>query len=209
MTIRVVIVDDNPMVRAGLRSLLDVGGIDVVAEAGDGRQALAVVAAHRPDVTLLDYRMPVADGLEVLSELADRTRVLLMTSDRSADVVSAALARGASGFLTHDELRPDELLRAVTAVAAGEAWLTPMAAAVAVQQLRGRAERESAARIRFGLTRRERELMDLLLRGMTNAQIADELVLTEKTVKNHLNHVFAKLGVGHRAEAIARWQGTE
>jgi DNA-binding NarL/FixJ family response regulator len=203
----VVIVDDNPMVRAGLRALLDVGGMEVVGEAGNGRQALEVVAARRPDVTLLDYRMPVADGLEVLARLADSTRVLLLTSDGSPEVVSAALARGARGFLTHSELGPDELLRAVAAVASGQAWLAPAAAAVAVRQLRGRAERESAARIRFGLTRRERELMDLLERGLTNGQIAADLVLTEKTVKNHLNHVYAKLGVSHRAEAVARWQG--
>jgi DNA-binding NarL/FixJ family response regulator len=206
--VRVVIVDDNPMVRAGLRALLEVGGLDVVGEAGDGRQALAVVAELRPAVTLLDYRMPVADGLQVLAQLADLTRVLLLTSDGSADVISTALARGASGFLTHADLLPDVLLRAVTAVAEGQAWLAPSAAAVAVQQLRGRAERESAARIRFNLTRRERELMDLLVRGLSNARIADELVLTEKTVKNHLNHVYAKLGVSHRAEAVARWQGT-
>ncbi len=206
---RVVIVDDNPMVRAGLRALLEVGGMDVVGEAGNGRQALEVVGEQRPDVALLDYRMPIADGLEVLSRLADTTRVLLLTSDGSADVISTALARGASGFLTHSELGPDELLRAVTAVAGGEAWLNPAAAAVAVRQLRGRAERESAARIRFGLTRRERELMDLLVRGLTNGQIAADLVLTEKTVKNHLNHMYAKLGVSHRAEAVARWQGSE
>jgi DNA-binding NarL/FixJ family response regulator len=204
---RVVIVDDNPMVRAGLRALIEVGGLDVIGEAGDGRQALDVVAQLRPDVTLLDYRMPVADGLEVLSRLADLTRVLLLTSDGSTDVISTALARGASGFLTHADLLPDVLLRAVTAVAAGEAWLAPSAAAVAVRQLRGRAERESAARIRFNLTRRERELMELLVRGLSNGRIADELVLTEKTVKNHLNHVYAKLGVSHRAEAVARWQG--
>jgi DNA-binding NarL/FixJ family response regulator len=205
----VVIVDDNPMVRAGLRAYLDVGGVNVVGEAADGRQALVVVARHRPDVTLLDYRMPVADGLEVLSRLADNTRVLLLTSDGSAEVISLALARGASGFLTHADLGPDELLRAVAAVAAGEAWLAPAAAAVAVRELRGRAERESAARIRFGLTRRERELMDLLVKGLTNGQIADDLVLTEKTVKNHLNHVYAKLGVSHRAEAVVRWQGSD
>ena len=204
----VVIVDDNPMVRAGLRALLEVGGMDVLGEAGDGRQALTVVANLRPDVTLLDYRMPVADGLEVLSRLADLTKVLLLTSDGSNSVISTALARGASGFLTHADLHPDVLLQAVTAVAGGEAWLAPSAAAMAVAQLRGRAERESAARIRFGLTRRERELMELLVRGLTNGRIADELVLTEKTVKNHLNHVYAKLGVSHRAEAVARWQGT-
>ena len=207
-------VDDNPMVRAGLRAMLELGGrpgvdrpITVVAEAGDGMAALDVVARARPDVTLLDHRMPVADGLDVLSRLADLTRVLLLTSDDSADVISGALAQGASGFLSHNSLAPEELLQAVHAVYAGEGWLAPVAAAVAVRQLRERAERESAARIRFDLTRRERELMDLLVQGLTNAQIAAHLVLSEKTVKNHLNHVYAKLGVGHRTQAVARWQG--
>ncbi|GLY29384.1 response regulator transcription factor [Kineosporia sp. NBRC 101731] len=207
MRIRVAVVDDNPMVRAGLRAMLELGGIDVIAEAGDGRAAVDVVTRYRPDVILLDHRMPVADGLQVLSHLADLTRVLLLTSDDSDAVISQALARGASGFLSHNCLGGDELLRAVHAVAAGEGWLAPVAAAVAVRQLRGRAERESAARIRFDLTRRERELMDLLIKGMTNAEIAAHLVLSEKTVKNHLNHVYAKLGVRHRTEAVARWQG--
>ncbi|GAA3599389.1 response regulator transcription factor [Kineosporia mesophila] len=207
MTIRVAVVDDNPMVRAGLRAMLELGGLDVIAEAGDGRAAVEVVTRYRPDVTLLDHRMPVADGLQVLSHLADLTRVLLLTSDDSDAVIAAALAQGASGFLSHNSLGGDELLRAVRAVAAGEGWLAPVAAAVAVRQLRGRAERESAARIRFDLTRRERELMDLLIKGMTNGEIAAYLVLSEKTVKNHLNHVYAKLGVRHRTEAVARWQG--
>ncbi|GAB6897165.1 response regulator [Kineosporia succinea] len=207
MTIRVAVVDDNPMVRAGLRAMLELGGLEVVAEAGDGRAALDVVARHRPEVTLLDHRMPVADGLQVLSHLADQTRVLLLTSDDSDTVITAALARGASGFLSHNSLDAGELLRAVRAVAAGEGFLAPVAAAVAVRQLRDRAERESAARIRFDLTRRERELMDLLVKGMTNAEIAGHLVLSEKTVKNHLNHMYAKLGVRHRTEAVARWQG--
>ncbi|GAB3258071.1 response regulator [Kineosporia babensis] len=207
MTIRVAIIDDNPMVRAGLRAMLELGGLPVVAEAADGIAALDVVGQHRPDVTLLDYRMPVADGLGVLSRLADLTRVILLTSDDSTDVITAALAQGASGFLSHNSLARDDVLQAVRAVHAGEGWLAPVAAAVAVRQLRDRAERESAARIRFDLTRRERELMDLLVQGLTNAEIAAQLVLSEKTVKNHLNHVYAKLEVRHRTQAVARWQG--
>ncbi|GLY16504.1 DNA-binding response regulator [Kineosporia sp. NBRC 101677] len=207
MTIRVAVVDDNPMVRAGLRAMLELGGLDVVAEAADGLAALDTVARHRPDVTLLDHRMPVADGLEVIARLADLTRVILLTSDDSSEVISSALAQGASGFLSHNGLSREDVLQAVRAVHAGEGWLAPVAAAVAVRQLRERAERESAARIRFDLTRRERELMDLLVQGLTNGQIAAQLVLSEKTVKNHLNHVYAKLGVGHRTQAVARWQG--
>ena len=206
--IRVVLVDDNPMVRAGLRALLEVdGGFEVVAEAADGAAGLEAVRAHRPDVTLLDHRMPVADGLVVLGRIAELSRTILLTSDGSEDVVARALADGASGFLTHGELRPDELVAAVTAVAQGRAWLSPGAATVAVSRMRSRAEAESRRRIRFGLTARERELMELVVRGTTNGEIAAQLVVSEKTVKNHLNHIYAKLGVATRAQAIARWHG--
>ena len=206
--IRVVLVDDNPMVRAGLRALLEVdGGFEVVAEAADGAAGLEAVRAHRPDVTLLDHRMPVADGLVVLGRIAELSRTILLNSDGSEDVVARALADGASGFLTHGELRPDELVAAVTAVAQGRAWLSPGAATVAVSRMRSRAEAESRRRIRFGLTARERELMELVVRGTTNGEIAAQLVVSEKTVKNHLNHIYAKLGVATRAQAIARWHG--
>ena len=204
--IPVVIVEDNPMVRAGLRALLDAGGgFEVVAEAADGRSGLAAVARHRPAVTLLDHRMPIADGLDMVTRLAELTRVIMLTSDGSADVVRLALASGAQGFLVHGELHPEDLVRAVRAVAAGQVWLSPSAASVAVQSVRARAESDSAMRLRFGLTRRERQLVELLVGGLSNAEIAATLVLAEKTVKNHLNHVYAKLGVTSRAQAVALW----
>jgi DNA-binding NarL/FixJ family response regulator len=204
--IPVAIVEDNPMVRAGLRALLDAdGGFEVVAEAADGRSGLAAVARHLPAVTLLDHRMPIADGLDMVARLAELTRVLMLTSDGSADVVRLALACGAQGFIVHGELHPEDLPRAVRAVAAGQVWLSPSAASVAVQSVRARAESESAMRLRFGLTRRERQLVELLVGGLSNAEIAATLVLAEKTVKNHLNHVYAKLGVTSRAQAVALW----
>lgn len=206
-TISVVIVDDNPMVRAGLRALLEVaGGFTVVAEAADGRTAVVEAARHRPAVTLLDHRMPLADGLDVLERLSELTRVLMLTSDGSPEIVRQALARGAHGFITHSELRPDDLARAVTEVACGRGWLSPAAASVAVRGLRARAEASATARIRFGLTRRERQLVELLTDGLSNARIAATLVLSEKTVKNHLNHVYAKLGVTSRTQAVALWR---
>ena len=206
--VRVVLVDDNPMVRAGVRALLEVDGrFEIVAEASDGAAGLAAVRAHRPDVTLLDHRMPVAEGLAVLSRISELSRTILLTSDGSEDVVARALADGASGFLTYGELRPEELVAAVTAVAEGRAWLSPGAASVAVRSLRSRAEAQAQRRIRFGLTPRERELVELVVSGATNAQIAAHLVVSEKTVKNHLNHIYAKLGVATRAQAIARWHG--
>ena len=204
--ITVVIVEDNPMVRAGLRALLEAaGGFQVLAEAADGRSGLAAVARHLPAVTLLDHRMPIADGLDMVDRLAELTRVLMLTSDGSADIVRAALACGAHGFIVHGELHPDDLPRAVRAIAAGQVWLSPSAAAVAVQSVRARAEAESAMRLRFGLTRRERQLVELLADGLSNAEVAATLVLAEKTVKNHLNHVYAKLGVTSRAQAVALW----
>jgi DNA-binding NarL/FixJ family response regulator len=204
--ITVVIVEDNPMVRAGLRALLEsAGGFQVLAEAADGRSGLAAVARHLPTVTLLDHRMPIADGLDMVDRLAELTRVLMLTSDGSAEVVRQALATGAHGFIVHGELHPDDLPRAVRAIAAGQTWLSPSAASVAVQSVRARAEAESAMRLRFGLTRRERQMVELLVDGLSNAEIAATLVLAEKTVKNHLNHVYAKLGVTSRAQAVALW----
>jgi DNA-binding NarL/FixJ family response regulator len=204
--ITVVIVEDNPMVRAGLRALLEAaGGFQVLAEAADGRSGLAAVARHLPTVTLLDHRMPIADGLDIVDRLVELTKVLMLTSDGSAEVVRAALARGAHGFIVHGELHPEDLPRAVRAIAAGQVWLSPSAASVAVQSVRARAETESAMRLRFGLTRRERQLVELLVDGLSNAEIAATLVLAEKTVKNHLNHVYAKLGVTSRTQAVALW----
>jgi DNA-binding NarL/FixJ family response regulator len=204
--ITVVIVEDNPMVRAGLRALLEAaGGFQVLAEAADGRSGLAAVARHLPTVTLLDHRMPIADGLDMVDRLVELTKVLMLTSDGSAEVVRMALARGAHGFIAHGELHPDDLPRAVRAIAAGQVWLSPSAASVAVQSVRARAESESAMRLRFGLTRRERQLVELLVDGLSNAEIAATLVLAEKTVKNHLNHVYAKLGVTSRTQAVALW----
>jgi DNA-binding NarL/FixJ family response regulator len=204
--ITVVIVEDNPMVRAGLRALLEAAGdFQVLAEAADGRSGLAAVARHLPTVTLLDHRMPIADGLDIVDRLAELTRVLMLTSDGSSDIVRQALACGAHGFIVQGELHPDDLPRAVRAIAAGQVWLSPSAASVAVQSVRARAEAESAMRLRFGLTRRERQMVELLVDGLSNAEIAATLVLAEKTVKNHLNHVYAKLGVTSRAQAVALW----
>ena len=204
--ISVVIVEDNPMVRAGLRALLEsAGGFQVLAEAADGRSGLAAVARHLPAVTLLDHRMPIADGLDMVDRMVELTKVLRLTSAGSADGGRAALAGGAHGFIVHGELHPDDLPRAVRAIASGQVWLSPSAASVAVQSVRARAEAESAMRLRFGLTRRERQLVELLVDGLSNAEIAATLVVAEKTVKNHLNHVYAKLGVTSRAQAVALW----
>lgn len=212
--IEVLIVDDNPIVRAALHGFLaTTEDIAVVGEAGDGREALMLARRLRPTVTLLDYRMPIADGLSVVSDLAQLTSVLVMTSDDSDQVIGGMLRGGARGYLVHGQFDPAELRRAVLAVAHGSGWLSPPAASAAVAALRAQVSRDDERREQdtrragFGLTPRERDVLDLLCQGLSNAAIAHRLALTEKTVKNHLNHVFAKLRVGSRTEAIVLWSG--
>jgi DNA-binding NarL/FixJ family response regulator len=216
--INVLVVEDNPIVRSALRDYLD--GTDeaqVVAEAGDGRQALAAARRLRPAVTLLDYRMPIADGLSVITELSQYSAVLVLTTDGDPELVARMLRGGARGYLVHGEFDPAELLRAVRAVAGGRGWLSPGAAAVAAAEIRDNMADEQARRAEeerqrdtqtsFGLTQREQDVLALLSEGLSNAAIADRLVLTEKTVKNLLNHIFAKLQVTNRTEAILRSTG--
>jgi DNA-binding NarL/FixJ family response regulator len=218
--ITVVIVDDNPIVRGALRGILDSDeGLRVLAEAANGREAVAAVRRLQPAVTLLDHRMPIADGLSVIATIAQYTCVLVLTSDDDADLIAGMLHQGARGYLVHGEFDPPELLRAVREVAGGRGWLSPIAASVAATMVRAQQDRERvrhqqterrrAARSHFGLTDREEDVMHLLCEGLSNAAIAHRLRLTEKTVKNHLNHVFAKLQVRSRTEAIVRWTSAQ
>ena len=216
--IDLLVVDDNPVVRAAVHGFL--AGQDevrVVGEAADGREALRLAHRLRPAVTLLDYRMPVADGLSVIAALAEHTRVLVLTSDTGAEIVAGMLRGGARGYLVWGQFEPPDLLRAIREVAAGSSWLSPVAASVAAQAFRDQGAREqgereqarhrAATQQRHGLSVREEEVLNLLAMGLSNASIAGRLGLTEKTVKNHLNHVFAKLGVRNRTEAVVRWRG--
>jgi RNA polymerase sigma factor (sigma-70 family) len=214
--IEILIVDDNPIVRAALDGFLRTSEeIRVVGHAADGREAVLAARKLHPDVILLDHRMPVADGLSVIETLTRYAAVLVLTSDADPALISAMLRRGARGYLVHGAFDPPELLRAVLAVAGGQGWLSPVAASAAVSALRNQAaqeraqdervERERAHRARYGLTDREREVLDLVCQGMSNASVAHRLGLTEKTVKNHLNHVFTKLRVRNRTEAVVRW----
>ncbi|GAA4262385.1 response regulator transcription factor [Dactylosporangium darangshiense] len=209
MTVGVLVVDDNPIVRSALRGILDTDdGFDVLAEAANGREALHAARRLRPTVTLLDHRMPIADGLSVLNAIAQHTAVLVLTSDDDPVLIAGMLHQGARGYLVHGEFDPPELLRAVREVAGGRGWLSPGAASVAASMVRDQASRQHArvrARTGFGLTDREEDVLNLLCEGLTNASIAHRLRLTEKTVKNHLNHVFAKLQVRTRTEAVVRW----
>ncbi|MET7424206.1 response regulator transcription factor [Dactylosporangium sp. NPDC005555] len=207
--IGVLVVDDNPIVRAAVGGIIaGDDALTVVAEATNGREALEAARRLRPAVTLLDHRMPIADGLSVIGGLSQYTTVLVLTSDDHPDLIRGMLHHGARGYLVHGEFDPAELLRAVHEVVRGRGWLSPVAASVAASVVRDQVTRERVqdrARSRFGLTDREEDVMGLLCRGLSNAAIARQLLLTEKTVKNHLNHVFAKLHVRSRTEAVVRW----
>jgi DNA-binding NarL/FixJ family response regulator len=216
--IDVLIVDDNPIVRSAVRALLDAADdIRVVGEASDGRTAIASAQRLHPTVTLLDHRMPIADGLSVIAQLAGLTAVLVLTSDSDAELIAGMIRGGARGYMVHGEFDPPELLRAVHALASGQGWLSPAVAAVAISALRdhaaeqqmqnNRADQLRRSQDEFGLTRREQHVLDLLSAGHSNAAIGRRLLITEKTVKNHLNHIYTKLGVTNRTEAAMRWSG--
>ncbi|WP_433272886.1 response regulator [Actinosynnema sp. CS-041913] len=194
--IRVVIVDDHPVVRDGLRGMLAAAGdVDVVGEAADGAEAEAVVRAKNPDVVLMDLRMPGVDGVTAIERLRDcPARVLVLTTyDTDSDVLPAIKA-GATGYLLKDTPR-DELFRAVRSAARGEAVLSPSVATRLVGQVRAPAAEP--------LSEREIEVLGLIARGCTNREAAARLFISEATVKTHLVHVYAKLGVKDRAAAVA------
>ena len=204
MTISVVTADDEYLVRSGLRMILGTEpGIDLVAEAEDGQQALDLVAHHDPDVLLLDIRMPRLDGLETMRRLtADRarTRVVVLTTFDTDRNVYDALAAGASGFLLKDA-PADRLLTAIRAAAAGDSVLAPSVARRVADELARRRTPERLEAV-SGLTDREHEVLALMADGCSNAEIADHLVIGEGTVKTHVARILMKLGVRDRLQAV-------
>lgn len=226
MTVGVLIVDDNPVVRMGLWSLLAVDdAIEVVGEASSGPEAVRAARELSPDVVLLDVRMPEGGGLDVLPELVGDSKVLMLTYSDEPAVVSEALRAGATGYLVHGAFESRELVRAIKDTADGRSRLSPSAAAVLMQGVRGGAGAPAAeppAAVsapappavgadvvrRHRLSRREVEICSLLVEGASNADIAAALFIEEKTVKNHINRIFAKLGASSRSEAIATCLGT-
>ncbi|HEU5472211.1 MAG TPA: response regulator transcription factor [Actinophytocola sp.] len=198
MPITVLIVDDHPVVRDGLRGILTGGDrFEVIGEAADGAEAVTLAEAHRPDVVLMDLRMPRMDGVAAIAELARRgvpSRVLVLTTyDTDSDVLPAIEA-GATGYLLKDAPR-EELFRAVEAAARGQAVLSPAVATRLMGQMRAPAS--------DALSQRELEVLGLIARGSTNREAAAALFISEATVKTHLLHVYAKLGVNDRAAAVA------
>ncbi|MFJ9432783.1 response regulator [Streptomyces sp. NPDC101490] len=207
-TVRVVVADDQELVRSGFAMILDAQpDIEVVAEAGDGAAAVEAVRRHAPDVALLDIRMPGTDGIEACRTIAagSRCRTVILTTFDTDAYVYEALHAGASGFLLKD-VRRDDLVHAVRVVAAGESLLAPSVARRLVEQYTrgaGAGPRGTGPDPRLDvLTGRERETLLLLARGLSNAEIAAELVVSDHTVKTHVGNVLAKLGLRDRVQAV-------
>jgi DNA-binding NarL/FixJ family response regulator len=205
MTIRVVIADDQALVRTGFRVIVDAEpDMEVVAEAGDGRETLEAVRLRRPDVVLMDIRMPNLDGIEATRLIAAEAcppRVLILTTFDLDEYVYEALRAGASGFLLKDA-GVAELLHAVRVVAAGEALLAPTITRRLIEDFARRPRQSAHPAALADLTPRELEVLVLIARGSSNADIARELVVSNATVKTHVARVFSKLDVHDRAQAV-------
>jgi DNA-binding NarL/FixJ family response regulator len=204
MTIRVLVVDDQAMVRAGFRMLLaDEPDIEVVAEASNGRDAVTEAARAKPDVVLMDIRMPELDGLEATKRIlaADASsRVLILTTFDLDEYVYRALKAGASGFVLKDE-PPEQLVAAVRTVAGGEALLSPAITARVIQQFT-KLHKQTPPKAVETLTEREMDVFRLITRGYSNAEIGRELFISDTTVKTHVTRLLQKLDLRDRAQAI-------
>jgi DNA-binding NarL/FixJ family response regulator len=201
MSIQVLLADDHPAVRAGIRGALEkAADVVVVGEAGDGEEALRLVEELRPDMALLDCRLPGLEGVQVAEAIRERglpTRVLALSAFADDKYVYGMLQAGAAGYVLKEEALD---VAAVRAVARGEAWYSQQVMAKVTAWARG--ETVSPPGV-AGLTGREMEVLRLLARGWGNKRIAEELVISERTVKNHVTSIYAKLGVRSRAEAVA------
>jgi DNA-binding NarL/FixJ family response regulator len=197
--IRLVVVDDHPVVRHGLVSMLRYEqDLQVVGEAADGQQAVLVILEQRPDVILLDLRLPILSGIEVMKQVRaelPQARFLVLTTYDTDEYIIPALSAGAQGYLLKDTA-PDELVRAIRSIAHGGAPLEAGVAARFLENVAGQKNSED-------LSERELEVLRLLVSGASNKMIASQINLSENTVKSHLSHIFNKLNVASRAEAVA------
>ena len=207
MSVGVLICDDQALVRAGFRKLLEAEpGIEVVGEAEDGLQAVELARRRAPALVLMDIRMPRLDGIEatrrIVAEVGPATRVLMLTTFGHDEYVYESLRAGASAFLLKDA-PPEELLSAIRIVAGGDALLSPPVTRAVVEAfVRSSPARPELTEALGELTAREREVLELIARGRSNAEIAEALVVSEATVKTHVGHVLMKLGVRDRVQAV-------
>ncbi|WIV61300.1 response regulator [Amycolatopsis nalaikhensis] len=204
--IRVLLVDDQRLVRAGFRSILDgEDDITVVAEAADGREALQAAHEHRPDVVLMDIRMPVLDGLAATRHLLEdpgvSTKVVILTTFDLDEDVYGALRAGASGFLVKDT-EPEELIHAVRVVSRGDALLAPSITRRLISEFAARVTRPAPPPALDRLTDREREVLTLVAAGLSNDEIARELTLSPATAKTHVSRIMTKTGTRDRAQLV-------
>jgi DNA-binding NarL/FixJ family response regulator len=207
MTLRVLVADDQSLMRAAFRMILAAEpDMDVVGEAADGRKAVTESTRLRPDIVLMDVRMPEMDGIEATRQLLDRndhTKVLMLTTFDLDEYIYEALRAGASGFLLKD-VPPEQLVAGIRAVASGESLLAPSVTRRLIQEFVRRPPDavRSRAREAAGLTTREVEVLRMMAQGRSNAEIATEVFVSETTVKTHVAHVLAKLGVRDRVQAV-------
>jgi DNA-binding NarL/FixJ family response regulator len=206
VTIRVVIADDQELIRSGLRTVLDAQpDLEVVGEAKDGSDAVATVRRLRPDVVLMDIRMPNVDGLQATRRIvdgADAPRVLILTTFDADEYVYEAMTGGASGFLLKD-VRPEQLAHAIRVVAGGDQLLAPSVTKLLIESFVQRRPGPAGSAPQLAhLTDREREVLELIATGRSNAEIASALTIGEATVKTHVNRLFAKLGLRDRVQAV-------
>jgi DNA-binding NarL/FixJ family response regulator len=207
MTIRVLIVDDQALVRGGFRVLIDAApDMDVIAEAGDGATAVALTHEHRPDVVLMDIRMPSLDGIEASRQITGsaeitNTRILILTTFDLDEYVFAALRAGASGFLLKDT-SPEELLSAIRLIAAGEALLAPSATRHLIEEFARHPEHRPPSPALDVITEREQEVLVEIARGLSNTEIAAALHMSPATAKTHVSRLLAKLHARDRAQLV-------
>ncbi|WET83186.1 response regulator transcription factor [Amycolatopsis sp. QT-25] len=206
MSIGVLLVDDEQLIRAGLRAIVaSEPDLEVVGEAADGAEVPGLVSRFRPDVVLMDVRMPSVDGIRatahLLSTMDNPPKVIVVTTFENDDYVYDALLAGASGFLLK-RARPEEIVTAIRTVAAGESLLFPAAIRRLAAQRANRGPQDGLARA--GLTEREREVLRLMAGGLSNVEIAGELYLGVQTVKTHVGNVLAKLGARDRTQAVIK-----
>lgn len=205
--IRVLLADDQILVRAGFRALLAAQpNVEVVGEAADGEQALGMVREQRPDVVLMDIRMPLLDGLAATRRITEdpalgEVKVVMLTTFELDEYVFEAIRSGASGFLVKDT-EPEELLRAVRAVVEGDALLSPGVTRRLIAEFAVRSKAPAPASVLAGLTEREREVMALVGMGLSNEEIARRLVVSPLTAKTHVSRTMVKLGARDRAQLV-------